>query len=97
MRGNRDIRPHNHAPSFTRRADCVQSGKTVEYRGDNIGAEERAGACRYGAHCAGVTAPACSLDVWFLSKSYETRGSPPMPPCRDFHVGRKDEQTLEKV
>ena len=97
MRGNRDIRPHNHAPSFARRVDCVQSGKTMEYGGDNIRAEEMASARRYGAHCAGVTAPARSLDVWVLSKSRETRGGPPMPPCRDSHEGRKDEQTLEKV
>ena len=63
----------------------------MEYRGDNIGAEERAGAGRYGAHCAGVTAPACTLDVLLLSESYETRGGPPMPP--PIRV----EQTLEKV
>ena len=80
MRGNRDIRPHNHAPSCTRRVDCVQIGKTMEYRGDNIGAEERAGAYRCGAHSAGVTAPACGLDVLLLSESHETRGGPPYAP-----------------
>ena len=34
MRGNRDIRPQDHAPSFTQRVDRVKSGKTMEYGGD---------------------------------------------------------------
>ena len=47
-----------------------------------MGAEVRAGACRYGAHCAGVMALACSLDVWLPRKSYETRGGPSsLLPC----------------
>ena len=61
----------------------------MEYRGDNIGAEVRAGACHYGAHCAGVMAPACSLDVSLPRKSYETRGGPPsLVPC-PYVVGNR--------
>ena len=84
MRDNRDIKPHKHAPSCTRRVVWVQSWETLEYRGDNTGAEETGGACRYGAHCPGVMAPACSLDVWLPRKSFETRGGPPslvLCPC----------------
>ena len=40
-------------------------------------AEVRASACRYGAHCAGVMAPACSLDVWLPRKCCDKRGGPP--------------------
>ena len=49
----------------------------MQYRGDGTGAEERVGASRYGAHSAGVTTPACSLDAWLPRKCFETRGTPP--------------------
>ena len=43
----------------------------MEYRGDNTGAEERAVARRYSAHCAGVMAPACSIDVFMMSQIHQ--------------------------
>ena len=61
MRGNRDIRPHNHAPSFARRVDYVQSGKTMEYRGDNIEGE----------------APPCQSCSRLPLEYSERRGGPP--------------------
>ena len=52
-------------------------------------AEVRASACRYGAHCAGVMAPACSLDVWLPRNCCETRGGPRYCSCaRDNAEGR---------
>ena len=50
---------------------------TTEYRGVSAEAEARAGAYRYGAHCAGVTAPTCSLGAWLPRKSSEPWGGPP--------------------
>ena len=41
---------------------------------------------RHPLPASGVAAH-CGTEVTF-----ETRGGPPMPPCQETHVGRKDEQ-----
>ena len=44
---------------------------------DSVEAEEWARTCRYGAHCAGVMAPAFFLYVWLPKNCCETRRGPP--------------------